>query len=333
MSAPDPRTIALPPFTPARGLSNGHVMTIAAWASARTYPGLPAPEARFFQTTAETQILAHCHWQSDRHTRPTLVALHGLEGSSNGHYMRGLAHQAWLRGWNAVRLNHRNCGGTEHLTPTLYHSGLTEDAFAVITQLAAEGLPHFGVAGYSLGGNLTLRIAGESATVPERAGLPIRAVAAVSPTMDLQVCTDAIERPMNFPYQWNFMKDLRARMRRKIAQWPGAFDAQPLARVRTIREFDDAYTAPTAGFGTAANYYHQASAMRLIDRVTIPTLIISAEDDPFVPAEQFRRPEVVSNPHVRVLLERHGGHCGFKSRTGYWAEETAVRFIAAFMPS
>lgn len=308
-------------------------MTVFAWARPRTYPGLPAPEARLFQTTPETRVLGHCYWQPERHTRPTLVALHGLEGSSNGHYMRGLALQAWRRGWNAVLLNHRNCGGTEALTPTLYHSGLTEDAVAVIAELAADGLPHFGVAGYSLGGNLTLRIAGELASVPGRAGLPIRAVAAVSPTMDLQICTDAIELPVNFPYQWNFLRDLRARLIRKSAHWPGRFDLEPLTRVRTIREFDDAYTAPQAGFGNAANYYYQASAMRLIDRVTVPTLIVSAEDDPFVPSEQFRRPEVAGNPNVRVVIADDGGHCGFVSSTGYWAEQTAVSFIAAFMPS
>ena len=333
MNVGAPGTVDLPPFTPRWGLGNGHLMTVFAWARPRVFPDLPQPEARLFQTTADTQVLGHCYWQADRHTRPTLVALHGLEGRSDRHYMLGLADQAWQRGWNAVLLNHRNCGDTEHLTPTLYHSGLTEDAFAVITELAAEGLPHFGVAGYSLGGNLTLRIAGELATVHGRADLPIRAVAAVSPTMDLHVCIDAMERPINYPYQRNFLKDLRARLNRKAARWPGRFDLTPLAAVRTIRQFDDAYTAPQAGFGNAANYYTKASAIRLIDRVTIPTLIVSAEDDPFVPGEQFRRPEVAGNPHVRVLVTDDGGHCGFVSKTGYWAEETVMRFLAAFMPS
>ena len=310
-------------------------MTVFAWAraNARRFPGLPEREARVFQTAPDTRVLAHGYWQSDRHTRPTLVALHGLEGSSDGHYMRGMAFQAWQRGWNAVLLNHRNCGGTEHLTPTLYHSGLTHDAFAVIRELAAEGLPHFGVAGYSLGGNLALRLAGEFATSPAHADLPIRAVAAVSPTMDLQLCIDAIERRRNRVYELNYLKGLRARMRRKSALWPGRFDLKPLKGVRTIRAFDDVYTAPLSGFGNAANYYAKASAMRLIDRVGLPTLIISAEDDPFVPGEQFRRPEVAGNANVRVVLSPHGGHCGFVSAESYWAEETVARFIAAFMPS
>jgi len=333
MTTMTPAAVELPPFIPRRGLRNGHAMTLYAWARARTFPGLPEPEARLFQTTPDTRVLGHCYWQADRRARPTLVALHGLEGRSDRHYMRGMAHQAWLRGWNAVLLNHRNCGDTEHLTPTLYHSGLTTDAFGVIAELTADGLPHFGVAGYSLGGNLTLRIAGELATDPGRAGLPIRACAAVSPTMDLHVCIDAMERGINFIYQRNFLKDLRARLIRKSALWPGQFDLAPLARVRTIREFDDLYTAPLGGFGTADNYYTTASAIRLIDRVEVPTLIVTADDDPFVPGEQFLRPAVAGNPNVRVALTTDGGHCGFVSTSGYWAEETIVRFLAAFMPS
>lgn len=333
MTAVTPRSIPLEPFVPAPRLANGHVMTFAAWWRRRHYVGLPAAEPRLFKTADDTTVLAHTYWQPQRISAPTMVALHGLEGSIESQYMRGLAREAWLLGWNAVLLNQRNCGGTEHLTPSLYHSGLTHDPFAVITELAAEGLRDFAVVGYSLGGNLALRMAGEMATDPARASTPIRAVAAVSPTMDLELCVRAIERPSNFFYQWHFMRNLRARMRRKAALWPGVYDLAPLGKVRTIRQFDDAYTAPHAGFGTAENYYHQVSAMRLIDRVQIPTLIIGSEDDPFEPVEQFRRPEVTGNPNVRVLLSRSGGHCGFVSANGYYAESTALKFLAAFTTS
>jgi predicted alpha/beta-fold hydrolase len=330
MSDSPVQSLPLPAFVPRRGLRNGHLMTLAAWRRGRHYAGLPAPEPREFRTAPDTTVVAHAYWHAEPRSRPTLLALHGLEGSVESQYMRGLAAEAWQRGWNAVLLNQRNCGGTEHLTPTLYHSGLTDDPFAVIETLQHEGLGPFGVAGYSLGGNLTLRIAGELATVPARAHLAIRAVAAVSPTLDLAHCIRAIERRSNFAYQWHFMRNLRARMRRKAAHWPGAFDLTPLDRLTTIRAFDDAYTAPSHGFGDAETYYFQASAMRLIDKIAIPSLIIAAEDDPFVPGDQFRRPAVAGNPNVRVLLSPHGGHCGFLSADGYYAERTALVFLNAF---
>ena len=309
-------------------------MTVYAWARARVFPQLPAPEARLFQVTPDTQVLARCYWQPHRAARPTVVALHGLEGSSEVHYMRGLAAQAWKRGWNAVLLNQRNCGGTESLTPGLYHSGLTHDPREVIRELAdRDGLQGFGIVGYSLGGNLAIKLAGELA---DDRSLPVRAVAAVCPTTELEHCVRAIERRANVGYQWNFVRNLKARMQRKVAAWPGAFDLAPLDGIRTIRTFDDVYTAPHHGFGDASNYYRLASAMRVADRIRIPALILAAADDPFVPASQFSEPAMANNPHVRMRVEAHGGHCGFVgSRDGqnvYWAEETAVAFLSEAMP-
>jgi hypothetical protein len=283
---------------------------------------------------ADTQVLAHCYWQPERAATPTLLVLHGLEGSSDAHYMRGLAHKAWHRGWNAVLLNQRNCGGTEHLARGLYHSGLTSDPRDVMRALAAtDGLPAFGVVGYSLGGNLTVKLAGE---LGDGSDPPVRAVVAISPTIDLECCVDAIERRANVAYQWNFVRHLKERMRRKVQVWPGSFDLGPLDRIRTIRQFDEVYTAPHHGFQGATDYYHRASAMRVVDRIRIPALIITAEDDPFVPASQFREPAIRGNPNVRVLIERHGGHCGFVGEApagsdGYWAEERAMRFLATYV--
>jgi predicted alpha/beta-fold hydrolase len=307
-------------------------MTVVAWARARQFPELPPPEARLFRVADDTQVLAHCYWQRDRRTRPTLLALHGLEGSSGVHYMRGLAAQAWRRGWNAVALNQRNCGGTEHLTPGLYHSGLTADPRAVLRTLHQEnGLAPFVVAGYSLGGNLAIRLAGELDEAPD---LPLCAVAAVCPTIDLDRCVHALERRRNIAYQFNFVRNLRARMRRKDQAWPRAFDLAPLGSTWTIRRFDEIYTAPHHGFAGASDYYFRASALRVVDRIRIPTLILAADDDPFVPADQFRSDAIRANPWITVRVERHGGHCGFIAPAngtgdGYWAEETAVGFLAA----
>lgn len=329
-------TFALPaPFVPRPGLAHGHVMTVFAWARNRQFPALPTPEARLIRVADDTQVLAHCYWQPDRAGRPALLALHGLEGSSSAHYMRGLADKAFRRGWNAILLNQRNCGGTEALTPGLYHSGLTNDPRNVIRALVREdGIRAVGVVGYSLGGNLTLKIAAESGDHPD---VPIAGVVAVSPTMELETCVRSIERRANYPYQWNFVRNIKARMRRKAALWPGRFDLTPLSRIWTIRSFDDHYTAPLNGFGDATTYYHRASSRRIVGRIAVPTLILSAADDPFVPPSQFHDAELADHPFLTVRVQPHGGHCGFvglpsAADDGYWAEASAVGFLASVMP-
>ena len=299
--------------------SNGHVQTIYAWAKPRRLPRLPQPEPRYFDVATDARVLAHCHWHTDRGSHPTLLLLHGLEGSSSAHYMGGIADKAWVAGWNVVRLNQRNCGETEHLSRGLYHSGLTNDPLRAVA-----------VAGYSLGGNLTLKLAGELGdSFP-----PLKAVCAVSPTMDLAVCVKALERRSNIPYEFNFVRKLKARMRRKAAIFPADFSLERLGRVWTVRQFDEAYTAPHHGFRDASDYYHRASAMRVIDRIRVPALILAAADDPFVPVDPFREPSVVNNPNVKVVVTPHGGHCAFVEKgngeyDGYWAEREVVRFVTA----
>lgn len=306
-------------------------MTLYAWGRPRRFPRLPPPVERFFDTAPGARVLAHCHWQAEPRNHPVLLALHGLEGSSSAHYMRGMADKAFARGFNVLLLNQRNCGGTEHLSETLYHSGLTADADHVIRELAAEGIDRVVVAGYSLGGNLALKLAGDHGPNPPA---QLRGVAAVSPVMELEACVQALERRTNIVYQWNFVRGLRARMRRKAACHPGRFALDRLAEVNTVRQFDEVYTAPHFGFAGASDYYHRASAMRVIDRIQVPALIITAEDDPFVPIDPFRDPKVLSNPNVEVTITRHGGHCGFVAEAmeggdGYWAEERIIRFATA----
>jgi uncharacterized protein len=305
-------------------------MTLYAWARRRTFPELPPPQARYFDVAEGARVLAHCHWQAQPDQHPTLVALHGLEGSSEAHYMRGIAGKAWARGFNVIRLNQRNCGGTEHLSEGLYHSGLTVDPLSVLHELITnDRLPQIAFAGYSLGGNLALKLAGE---LGHDAPKELVAVAAVSPVLDLEACVRAIERRENRLYEWNFCRNLQARIRRKSRAWPGKYDVAGLWKIWSIRQFDDRYTAPHHGFKDASDYYYRASAMRVIDRVALPALIVTAEDDPFVPAEPFRDPKVAGNPHIRTVITSHGGHCGFVSQSvdddGYWAERTVVDFVA-----
>jgi predicted alpha/beta-fold hydrolase len=318
------------PFVPRAGLANGHWMTLYSWGNPRHFPNLPAPTVRYFDVAADARVLAHCHWQPDARERPTLIALHGLNGSSSAHYMRGLAAKAFARGMNVIRLNQRNCGDTEHLSAGLFHSGLTDDVKHLIDELTAvDGLRDFSLAGYSLGGNLALKLAGEFGS---EAPPTLRAVVAVSPIAEISECVHALERPGNVIYQWNFVRDLKRRMRRKARFWPNRFDLSGLASVRTVRAFDDLYTAPHFGFAGAEDYYHRASAMRVVERIRVPTLIIAAEDDPFVPCGPFRGAVLASNSNITVALSRHGGHCGFVAEStsetdGYWAEAQAIGFI------
>jgi predicted alpha/beta-fold hydrolase len=320
-------TPPIDPFVPRAGLTSGHWMTLYSWGNPRHFPDLPPPVVRYFDVASDARVLAHCHWRDPPWAHRTLIALHGLNSSSDAHYMRGLAAKAYARGMNVVRLNQRNCGGTEHLSAGLFHSGLTADVRHVLEELAAvDGISDITIAGYSLGGNLALKLAGEYGDGPPPT---LRAVAAVSPILEISLCVHALERPENAVYQWNFVRDLKRRMRRKARFWPGRFDLSRLARIRTVRRFDDEYTAPHFGFADAEDYYHRASAMRVVNRIRVPALVITAEDDPFVPSAPFRDPAVVDNPHITLCLCRHGGHCGFvgprgSGDDGYWAERQIV---------
>ncbi|MGE5358305.1 MAG: YheT family hydrolase [Bacteroidales bacterium] len=309
-------------------------MTIAARLRRRTFASLPPADARYFDTEPGTRVLAHCNWQPDRLRQPLLVALHGLEGSSESSYVRGLAEKAYLAGFNVVRLNHRNCGGTETLTPSLYHSGLTIDARAVVEELVdRDGFRQVGLAGYSLGGNVALKLAGEYG---DRAPAALRFAAAVSPPIDLTAATILLERPRNRIYQWYFLASLKRRIVRKAQMFPGRYSTDGLGRIRTIRAFDDRYTAPDAGYGNAEDYYDRASCIHAIPRIAVPTLIISASDDPFIPTGPFGDPRVGGNPNVEVVITSHGGHCGFigqrcTEHDGYWAEWAVVRWAGAVL--
>jgi predicted alpha/beta-fold hydrolase len=242
----------------------------------------------------------------------------------------GLAERAFSAGWNAVRLNQRNCGGTESLTPTLYNSGLSGDYRAVLTELIErDSLPEIFFAGYSMGGNLVLKMAGEYADAAPR---QLRAVAGVCPCVDLGVSSDAVAQPRNFIYQRHFVRSLNRRMRRKAALFPGKFDLSPLARVRTMREFDGAITAKYCGFLDAADYYARASALRVAGEIRVPALILTAQDDPVVPYSSFSDPRLTDNANIRMIAPEHGGHCGFLSRYAgdarNWAEACVMEFFA-----
>ncbi|MFQ5696296.1 MAG: YheT family hydrolase, partial [Terriglobia bacterium] len=226
-------------FVAPRLLRNGHAMTLAAAFWPRRFPALPPAELWLAEVAPQTRLRLDCHWQARPDARPALVLVHGLEGSSDSSYMLGTAEKAWQAGFNVVRMNLRNCGGTEHLTPTLYHSGLSEDVRAVAARLTEQRrMPEVHLTGFSLGGNQVLKLAAEwSAAAPAE----VASIAAVCPALDLAACADALERPANWLYQRRFLRGLKTRLRRKALLFLALYSTDGLARARTLREFDDRF--------------------------------------------------------------------------------------------
>jgi predicted alpha/beta-fold hydrolase len=328
-------------FQPRRFIINGHLQTIMGNYLPRVN-GLPSPEAQLVEVSPATenqiasQVLCHCHWQPEevRPTRPTAIIVHGLEGSSNSQYVVGNANKLWRAGCNVIRMNMRNCGGTEALSPTLYHSGLTNDVLAVMNFFVAQhGLRSMSLIGYSMGGNLVLKLAGELGIA---APSELRSVIGVSPALDLGPSADALHRPQNRFYEMKFLRALLRRYRRKVTLFPHAYDPNVAIGIRSLRELDDRITALYSGFTGAEDYYYRAAAARVIDRIAVPTLILHALDDPFVRITDESCSKLDANHNVRLITTHHGGHCAFLAQPdadsgydGYWAEHTLLRFLLA----
>jgi len=319
-------------FVPRRFLRGGHAQTIAGNFMRRSN-GLPEAEERLFQVEEQVQILCHCHWQLERQKRLTLIIVHGLEGSSNSQYVIGTGGRAWRRGWNVVRMNIRGCGGTEHLSSTLYHSGLSQDVEKLVAEMIArDGLRKVALAGFSMGGNQVLRALGKwgANTPPE-----LIAAATVSPACDLASSSDRLHRAANSLYEWWFLIALRKSFRRKAELWPGRYDTALLKHVHSVRDFDEHITARYMGFAGAADYYDKASSSHVLERITIPTLVIHSDDDPFVVISAECRRKLEENPKITFLHTKHGGHCAFIGKVdksnrddGRWAERMIVEFLA-----
>jgi predicted alpha/beta-fold hydrolase len=315
-------------FEPRCGLSSGHLQTIVG-----NY--LPRPAFLVTGVAEEVEVdpadgsrvLCHCHWQAQPERALTLVLVHGLEGSSNSGYIVGIAARAWAAGCNVVRMNMRNCGGTDALTPTLYHSGLSGDVGAVVLHYAQRfNLERVALAGYSMGGNVVLKFAGEWGSRP-----PLCAVAAVCPAIDLAAGSDALHEPINRPYEWHFLRSLMRRFRHKAELFPGIYETAGVGPVRSIRQFDHKIVARYWGFRDADDYYYRAASARVVDKIAVPTLILCAQDDPFIRLTPETRARILANPRIAFVETRHGGHCAYLSGDSgneiHWAEATLIRYI------
>jgi predicted alpha/beta-fold hydrolase len=318
-------------FVPRRGLRGGHLQTLASFFLTRRIP-LPPAEERLIEVEPGVDVLCHCHWQPDRKNALTILIIHGLEGSSDSQYMLGIAAKGMAAGMNVVRMNQRNCGGTDALSSTLYHSGRSQDLAAVAKYLIEhDGLSRLALAGFSMGGNLVLKLAGEWG----KEGPPqFCAVAAVCPAVDLGPSADALHLFSNRLYEYYFVIQLRRRLRKKARLFPGQFDLSRLHKVSTLRAFDDKITAYYCGFAGADDYYARAAAAPVLDRIAVPALILHAANDPFIRILPETRRKILANPNITFVETDDGGHCSFladpNGNDGHWAERQILHFLGSF---
>ena len=309
---------------------------------------LPIAEERLIQVAPAVKVLCHCNWQQDRAAALTLIVVHGLEGSSDSQYARGVADKALRAGMNVIRYNQRNCGGTNALAPVLYHSGLSSDIDAVVCDvIARDRVLKFALVGFSMGGNLVLKLAGEWG---RNAPKEFCAVAACCPALDLGASAHALHEPQNRIYEAYFLWALRRRMLEKSRLFPGRFDPARLRGIRSLREFDDKITAHYCGFSGVDDYYDRASAAHVVREIAVPALILHAANDPFIRITAATREKILANPNITFVESADGGHCAFvgarngaaAGRTrddddaaddGYWAESQIVNFLREFQPS
>ena len=319
------------PFKPHSLFRNGHAQTIAAYFWFRRFRFAPeTDEERLFEVAPGVKTLAHCRWQANRHDHPTIVAWHGIEGSTSSNYMRATAEKGFRAGFNIVRVNFRNCGGTEHLTSTIYHGGLSADLGAVVKELIEKDqISRMLLVGFSLGGNLVLKLAGEYGDHPPQ---EILAACAVSPSVDLSISADLIMKRSNWIYHQDFVRRLKKRIRTNHKLYPELYDISGLSGARTIKEFDNRFTARAHGFADADDYYTRSSSLRVIAKIRIPTLIIHAEDDPFIPFAPLKNEAVTNNPYLLLIAPKQGGHVAFVSaepedgEDRFWAENRVIEF-------
>jgi uncharacterized protein len=314
-------------------LRGGHLQTLAAFFLSRRIE-LPPAEKRLIEVEPGVPVLCHAHWQKDRRAL-TLIVVHGLEGSSESQYMLGIARNGLAAGMNVVRMNQRNCGGMDHCAPTLYNSGRSEDVAAVARNLVErDGIPGFVLIGFSMGGNLVLKLAGEWGS---DGPAEFRGVAAVCSAVNLAASADALHEPPNRIYEYYFLLQLFRRFRRKVRLFPGSFDALRLRGVRTLRDFDERVTAYYCGFTGADDYYARAAAATVVSRIARPALLIQAADDPFIRLLPETRQTFLSNPKITYVETEDGGHCAFvgdrggdPAYDGRWAEREVVEFAKQF---
>lgn len=320
-------------YTPPPFLSGGHVQTLVASLMRQvdfTY------DRRERLDTPDDDFL-DLDWAVDRSNGTNSVGsnsrvavlTHGLEGSARRCYMCGMARAFLRRGRDVCAWNLRGCSGeTNHCVAT-YHSGKTDDLSVVIEHVLERGYSTVGLIGFSLGGNLTLKYLGEQgSTIDDR----IRGAVTFSVPIDLDASAHQIDRWSNWHYSKYFLRSLRQTIQAKAEQHPDTVSTDPLDNIRTLRGFDDAYTAPLHDFKCATDYYQQASSKPFLSRISVPTLLVNAANDPFLADTCYPYTLARQQEHLTLEVPDSGGHVGFISyndRGEYWSERRATSFLGS----
>ena len=323
-------------YTPAWWVPGAHLQTI--WG--RLFRRIPSVPLRLERWTTPDDDELEIHRLDAPATSgdapPRLVLLHGLEGSIRSKYLQGTLALARRHGWAADVIVFRGCGGVMNRQRRLYHSGEISDLGFVVDRLVSENPDRpLVLAGFSLGGNVLLKWLGErGARVPDQ----VRAAAVVSVPYDLERGARHMERGFSRVYSRLFLRTLKMKARAKLEHFPGAFAAGALERAGTLYDFDNAVTAPLHGFADAHDYYSQSSALQYLAAIRVPTLLLSARNDPFLPDAVLHQVmlEAMNNARLEPEMWSRGGHVGFVSgrnpfNTHYYAEERIVEFLGAVL--
>ncbi|MEM6965392.1 MAG: alpha/beta fold hydrolase [Bacteroidota bacterium] len=276
--------------------------------------------------TTPDQDFLDLDWSRRGGTR-LLIALHGLEGSSESRYMQGIAKAFNSMNWDAVAMNFRGCSGEHNLQKKVYHSGATDDLdFVINTILQKYTYEEIVIVGYSLGGNLVLKYAGDSR---ENLNPKIKKIIGVSVPTDLEGSSMEIQKWKNFIYHNRFLKSLKAKFKDRQHLYP-ELRAKRIFNAKTFEEFDDAFTAPVHGFESARDYWRKCSCNQVLDNIAVPTLIINAKDDSFLSESSYPIDIARDHQYVHLMIPKYGGHVGFPQTHPqglYWTEERILDFV------
>lgn len=315
-------------FRPARWARGPHLQTLGA----RLLRPADSPFVKSERLSTPDGDFLDLEWTAEPAPgAPIALVMHGLEGSAQRRYMRNVCRELARAGVWAVAMNFRGCSGVPNRAPHYYHSGKTDDPAFVLRTLH-ERYPErrFGALGFSLGGNVLIKLLGERSDGGR--GL-VDAAAVISVPYDLAAGCALLERTrMGRVYAAYFLRSLQGKLHLKHGVLADMVNLEAALAARTIREFDDRVTAPLHGFSGAAEYYAVSSSVRYLEGVGVPALLLHAVDDPFLPPEDIPRREAEANPHVQLALQPVGGHVGFLEGSlrnpSFWAEEEGARFLS-----